>query len=63
MESTRQNNNINAINNTRMLLNEIRSNRSRNEINWIREKLHKKEVIYNYLKEQEDSLTNKERKY
>ena len=33
MESTRQNNNINAINNTRMLLNEIGSNRSRNEIN------------------------------
>ena len=62
MESTRQNNSINAINNARMLLNDIRSNLSRNEINRIREKLDKKEVIYNHLKEQEDSLTNKEKK-
>ena len=62
MESTRQNNSINAINNARMLLNDIRSNLSRNEINRIREKLDKKEVIYNHLKEQEDSLTNKAKK-
>ena len=62
MESTRQNNSINAINNARMLLNDIRSNLSRNEINRIREKLHKKEVIYNHVKEQEDSLTNKAKK-
>ena len=60
MESTRQNNSINAINNARML-NDLRSNVSRNEINRIRKKLHKKEVIYNHLKEQ-DSLTNKEKK-
>ena len=31
MESTRQNNSINAINNARMLLNELRSNLSREE--------------------------------
>ena len=61
MESTRQNNSINAINNARML-NDLRSNVSRNEINRIRKKLHKKEVIYNHVKEQEDSLTNKEKK-
>ena len=47
---------------TRKLFNEIRNNLSRNEINRIREKVHKKEVIYNYLKEQEDSLTDKEKK-
>ena len=41
---------------------DIRSNLSRNEINRIREKLDKKEVIYNHLKEQEDSLTNKAKK-
>ena len=45
MESTRQNNNINAINNARMLLNELRSNLSREEtkrnrdINSIKRKL------------------------
>ena len=62
MESSKQNNVINNIQETRKLFSEIRSNLSRNEINRIREKLHKKEVIYNHLKEQEDSLTNKEKK-
>ena len=38
MQSTRQNNNINAINNARMLLNERRSNLSREETKRIREK-------------------------
>ena len=50
-----------TINNTRLLLNDLRSNLSPNEINRIREKLHKKEGLYNNLKEQEDSLTNKEK--
>ena len=62
MESSKQNNVINNIQETRKLFSEIRSNLSRNEINRIREKHHKKEVIYNHLKEQEDSLTNKEKK-
>ena len=62
MESSKQNNVVNNIQETRKLFNQIRSNLSRNEVNRIREKLHKKEVIYNHLKEQEDSLTNKEKK-
>ena len=62
MESSKQNNVVNDMQETRKLFNEIRNNLSRNEINRIREKVHKKEVIYNYLKEQEDSLTDKEKK-
>ena len=64
MESAKQNNVINDIQETRKLLNEIRSNLSRIEINRIREKLYKKEAIYNFLKEkeQEGSLTNNEKK-
>ena len=62
MESSKQNNVVNDMQETRKLFNEIRSNLSRNEINRIREKLHKKEVIYNHIKEQEDSLTDKEKK-
>ena len=64
MESAKQNNVINDIEETRKLLNEIRSNLSRIEINRIREKLYKKEAIYNFLKEkeQEGSLTNKKKK-
>ena len=62
MESSKQNNVVNNIQETRKLFNQIRNNLSRNEVNRIREKLHKKEVIYNHLKEQEDSLTNKEKK-
>ena len=61
MESTRQNNSINAINNARMLINELRSNLSREETKRIRDKLYKREAIYNVLKEK-DSLTNKEKK-
>ena len=41
MESTAINNGINAIKEVRKLLNEIRSNLSREEINKIREKLYK----------------------
>ena len=64
MEPTRQNNSINAIKDVRELFNELRSNLSREEINRIREKLYKKEAVYNFLKEkeQEGSLTNKEKK-
>ena len=51
MESTRQNNSINAINSVRMFLNELRSNLSREETKRIRDKLCKKEAIYNFLKE------------
>ena len=61
MESTRQNNSINAINNARMLLNELRSNLSCEETKRIRKKLYKKEAVYNFLMEK-DSLTNKEKK-
>ena len=38
MESTRQNNSINAINDVRMLLNEFRNNLSREETKRIRKK-------------------------
>ena len=64
MEPTSQNNGINAIKEARKLFNERRSNLSRKETNEIREKLHKKEVVYNFLKgkEQEGSLTNKQKK-
>ena len=64
MEPSKQNNVINDIQKTRELFNRIRSNLSRNEINRIREKLYKKEAIYNFLKEkeQESSLTNNEKK-
>ena len=49
MESSRQSNSISAINNARMLLNEIRSNLSRKETKRIRDKLYKKEATYNFL--------------
>ena len=62
MEPTRQNNSINAINDVRILLNELRNNLSREEISRIRKKLYRKEAVYNFLKEQEDSLINKEKK-
>ena len=63
-EDQSSDNNINAIKGARDLFNEIRSNLSYEEINRIRKKLYKKEVVYNILKEQEQegSLTNKEKK-
>ena len=51
MESSTSNNYINAIKDVRKLLNELRSNLSHEEINRIRKKLFKKEVVYNILKE------------
>ena len=61
MESTTINK---AIKEVRELFNELRSNLSREEINRIRKELYKKEVVYNFLKEkeQEGSLTNKDKK-
>ena len=55
---------INEFKNARKLLNERRSNLLLKETNEIRKKLHKKEAVYNFLKEkqQEGSLTNDEKK-
>ena len=50
MEFPTLNNDINAIKEDRKLFNELRSNLSREEINRIRGKLYKKEVVYNFLK-------------
>ena len=63
MESTRQNNRINAINNARMLLNELRSNLSHEETKRIREKLCRIEAVHNVLKEKEqkNSLTSRQK--
>ena len=64
MEFTSQNNGINAIKKGRTLFNERRSNLLRKETNKIRKKLNRKEVVYNFLKknEQKDSLTNREKR-
>ena len=63
MESTRQNNNINAMNGVRMLLYGLRNNLSYEETKRIREKLYKKEAVYNFLMDSlTNSLTNKEKK-
>ena len=59
-ESTTSNNDNSAIEEARKLFNERRSNLSRKEISEIRKKLHKKETVYNSLKEK-DSLTNKQK--
>ena len=63
MESTRQNNSINVINDARKLLNGIRSNLSHEETKRIREKLYIKEAVYNILKEKEQksSLTSRQK--
>ena len=63
MESTRQNNEINAIKEVRELFNGIRNSLSREETMRIRKQLYKKEAVYNFSKEkqQEGSLTNKQK--
>ena len=63
MEPKTTNNDINAIKEVRELFNELKSNFSRKELTEIREKLRKKEVVYNFLKkkEHEDSLINIEK--
>ena len=60
-EDNTLNNGIKAMNNVRMLLNELRDNLSHEETKRSREKLYKKEAVYNFLREK-DSLTNKEKK-
>ena len=64
MEFRSQNNGINAIKEGRTLFNERRSNLLRKETNKIRKKLNRKEVVHNFLKkkEQNDSLTNREKR-
>ena len=64
MEPSTPNNGINAMKEARKLLNKRRSNLSHKEINEIREKLNKKEVVHNFLKEkeQEGSLTNRQKR-
>ena len=61
MESKTTNNN--AIKEVRKLFNEVRSNLSREETKRLREKLYKKEAVYNFLKEKEQngSLTNRQK--
>ena len=49
--------NINAINDVRKLLNELRSNLSREEINNIRKKLYKKEAASYFFKEKEQEIS------
>ena len=60
MEPTSQNNNINAIKEARKLLNEVRTNLSREERKRNRKKLRRIEAVYNILneKEQRGSLTS-----
>ena len=60
MEPARQNNSINAINDARMLLNEVRNNLSREETKGIRKKLLVIEGVHNILKGKE-SLTNRQK--
>ena len=54
------NNDTNVFKDARKLFNERRSSLFHKEINKIRKELHKKETVYNFLKEK-DSLTNKKR--
>ena len=63
MKSPTPSNGVNAIKDARKLFNERRSNISREETKGIIKKLHRKETIYNFLKEkdQEGSLTNKQK--
>ena len=60
MEPTSQNNNVNAIKEARKLLNEVRTNLSREERKRNRKKLRRIEAVYNILneKEQRGSLTS-----
>ena len=62
-EPVTSNDAINEFKNARKLLNERRSNLLLKETHEIRKNLHKKEAVYNFLKEkQEVSLTNDEKK-
>ena len=59
-EPTTSNNDINAFQETRKLFNKRRSNLLRKETKRIRNKLYKKEAIYDFLKEK-DGLTDKQK--
>ena len=63
-EPTTSNNDISAIEEAKHLFNERKSNRSRKETNEIRKKVHKKEAIFNFLKEKEQkgSLTDRQKR-
>ena len=63
MKAISLNNSINAINNVRTLLNELRSNLSHEETKRIREKLCRIEAVHNVLKEKEqkNSLTSRQK--
>ena len=63
MESTSQNNNINAIKEVRKLFNDVRNNLSHEETKRIRKKLRRIEAVYNVLKEKEQkgSLTSRQK--
>ena len=50
MEHTTSNNSIKAIKEVRKLFNELKNKYNKEEIEKIREELHKKEVIYNFFK-------------
>ena len=64
MEFTSQNNNIKAIKEVRKLFNDVRSNLFNEETKRIRKELYKKEAVYILLKgkEQEGTITNKQKK-
>ena len=63
MESTSQNNNINATKDVRKIFNDVRNNLFNEETKRIRKKLYKKEAVYNFLKgkEKEGTITNKQK--
>ena len=63
MESTSQNENINAIKDVRKLFNDIRNNLFNEETKRIRKELYKKEAVYTFLKgkEPEGTITNKQK--
>ena len=63
MESTIQNNNINAIKDVRKLFNDVRNNLFNEETKRIRKELYKKEAVYTFLKEkeQEGTIINKQK--
>ena len=65
MESTRQNNNINAIKEVWKLFNDVRNNLSHEETKRIRKKLRRIEAVYSVLKDKENkgSLTSRQKKY
>ena len=60
MDSETTNNIINNLKEVRELFNEVRDNLSRKETKTIRNKLYKKESIYNFSKEK-NTLTDKEK--